>query len=341
MHSNSPQNPSNIESPKATLSKRGRKPLQSDIWRLAATLGSRTKTAARQALAEAGVSRRACDIDELLTAATKVDAIRQRRLHSRVNQRPSLAERLRRERINAVRAEARRLFRYGASGGHSMTVTFADSAGEVDYCVSMDRNWNTYAGKFKGWAANEDHHHLCVPADWRRRVFARGLATAGGMMTLDAHALEPAGEVHLFAATWASQGRGYDVRVHRGFIAVEGDEHYHAETVEAALRGLRRKARPRRTCYEDYESTVDEFSTRYAKCTGAVTLQDARNTGSCEYGIRSWCERVGLDYELEEAPLQAVLNAFRLVPQVEVRRAVVHAVRRIRRDRKARAHSVV
>jgi hypothetical protein len=72
-----------------------------------------------------------------------------------------------------------------------MTVTFAVTTGEVNYCVTMDRNWDIYAGKYKGWAANEDHHLLSVPADWRRRVFARGLATAGGMMTLYAHALEP------------------------------------------------------------------------------------------------------------------------------------------------------
>jgi hypothetical protein len=221
-----------------------------------------------------------------------------------------------------------------------MTVTFAVTAGEVDYCVMMDRNWDTYAGKYKGWAANEDHHRLCVPADWRRRVFARGLAAAGGMMTLDAHALEPAGDISLFAATWASQGRGYDVQLHHGFIAMQDDEHYHAETAEMALRGLRRKAGRRRTYIESYESTVEEFSARYADIAGAVTLQDARSTGSCEYGIRSWCERVGLDYELNEAPLEAVLNAFCRFPQVEVRRAVIHAVRRIRQDQKANPPSV-
>jgi hypothetical protein len=154
------------------------------------------------------------------------------------------------------------------------------------------------------------------------------------MMTLDAHMLESVGDIRIYAATWASQGRGYDVCVTRGFIAVVKGEHYHAETAEQALRGIQRKGNLRRSYVEYYESTVEDFVRRYNRFSGAVTLDDARMTGSCEYGIRSWCERVGLDYELGEAPLQAVLDAFRRFPQVEVRRAVIHAVRRARRSRR-------
>ncbi|MFP3565621.1 hypothetical protein [Paraburkholderia sp. SIMBA_030] len=217
-----------------------------------------------------------------------------------------------------------------------MTVTFAVSAAEVAYTVRLDRNWDTYRGAYKGWAANEDHHLLCVPADWRRRVFARGLATAGGMMTLDAHVLEAAGDIRLFAATWASQGRGDNVKVNRGFIAAADGEHYHAETIEMALRGIQRKGKAnaqQRSYPGDYESTVEDFVRRYKRFVGTVTLDDVRMTGSCEYGIRSWSERVGLDYEFGEAPVQAVLDAFHRFPQVEVRRAVIHAVRRARRSR--------
>ncbi|MGF6937099.1 hypothetical protein OKW41_006261 [Paraburkholderia sp. UCT70] len=335
MRSSHPPSQSDNEAPHGAVSKRSRAPLHPDIWKIAASLDARTKVALREALARAGFSRRASDIDALIAACKKVDEVRQGRLRYRVTPMPSLLERLRRQRMNAVRATARKLFRHGAAGGHSMTVNFATTAGDVDYSVTIGRNWDTYAGAYKGWAAKEDHHVLCVPADWRQRVLARGLAVLGGMMTLDAHVLEPVGGIRLFAATWASQGRGYDIHVHGGFIAVLDDEHYHAETAEMARRGVQRKAKLRRTYVENYESTAEAFAARYAQFTDVVTLQDARTTGSCEYGIRSWCERVGLDYEVGEAPLQAVLEAFCRFPQAEVRRAVIHAVRRIRHDQKA------
>jgi hypothetical protein len=335
MHSSSPASQSDNEAPHGAVSKRGRAPLPLDIWKIAAGINVRTKVAAREALTQAGFSRRASDIDALLAACKKIDAVLQLRLWRRQAPRTSLLDRLRRQRENAVGATARKLFRHGAAGGHSVTVTFAATAGEVNYCVTMDRNWDTYRGKYKGWAANEDHHQLCVPADWRHRVLTRGLASLGGMMTLDAHALEPVGDIGLFVATWASQGRGYDVQVHRGFIALLDSEHYHAETAEMAVLGILRKAKLRRTYMENYESPVEAFAARYARFAGGVTLQDARSAGSCEYGIRSWCERVGLDYELGEAPLQAVLDAFCRFPQIEVRRAVIHAVRRMRKGPKA------
>jgi hypothetical protein len=330
MRSSFPASPLDKEAPNGAVNKRGRNPLRSDIGRIAASLAARTKVAGTQA----GFSRRACDIDELLAACKDIDEVRRRRKWRRGAQSPSIFERLREQRVNAVCATARKLFRRGAAGGHSMTVTFAVTAAEVAYTVRLDRNWDTYKGAYKGWAANEDHHLLCVPADWRCRVLARGLATVGGMMTLDAHVLEPAGDIRLFAATWASQGRGYNVKVSRGFIAAADGEHYHAETVEMALRGIQRKAKAQqRSCAGDYKSTVEDFVRRYKRFAGAVTLDDARMTGSCEYGIRSWCERVGLDYELGEAPLRAVLDAFQRCPQVEVRRAVISAVRRERRSR--------
>ena len=66
-----------------------------------------------------------------------------------------------------------------------------------------------------------------------------------------------------------------------------------------------------------------------------VSVGDAHESGSCDFGIRSWCEAVGLDYESGEAPLAMVLEGFRSRPQEEVRRAVLYAVRRHRAQRKS------
>jgi hypothetical protein len=147
------------------------------------------------------------------------------------------------------------------------------------------------------------------------------------------------GDVQIYAATWARQGRGYDVQVDRGFIAAKGNEHFHADTAQAAVKGVLRKANlaggPVRTASSPYDLTVDAFVKRYAGRGSSVSVTDAAESGSCDFGIRSWCQCVGLDYEAGEASMEQVLNGFRLRPQEEVRRAVVHAVRRHRAESRA------
>jgi hypothetical protein len=210
-----------------------------------------------------------------------------------------------------------------------VTIEFAADSTEVGYWVDMAENRDTYRGRFKGWLAREDHHHICVPRDWRTRVLARGLADLGGLMTLDAHRLDSASDVELYAATWAAQGRGYAVNIHQGYIARSSHEHFHADTPGAAFAGLRRRvsanANPRRS-----EPSAADFVQRYRGVDAIVTLNDAYQSGSCDYGVRSWCAAVGLDYDQGEATLAEVLDGFVKRPQVEVRRAVLHALRRHR-----------
>lgn len=208
-----------------------------------------------------------------------------------------------------------------------MTVEFATDSTEVGYHVVMARNYNTYRGRFKRWAAREDHHRIRVPRDWRTRVLSKGLADLSGLMTLDAHQLDCAGDAQLFAATWAAQGRGYDVQVHHGYIARIGHEHFHADTPQAALAGVRRRVRANADL-PPFELSAAAFVRRYRGIDATVTLEDAYGSGSCDYGIRSWCAAVGLDYGKREATLTEVLDGFVKRPQVEVRRAVLHALRR-------------
>lgn len=222
--------------------------------------------------------------------------------------------------------------RSGAAGGSSHTVTLTDDPAAVGYRVVVSENRDTYRGRFKGWAAREDHHRIVVPADWRVRVLRRGLANLSGLFTLDAQPLEvptPQG-VTVYRATWAAQGRGYDVTTHRGYIAHGHDEHYHADTPEAALAGLRRKLKAH---FGEIGAplTVVEFAAwARSKATprAVVRVTDARRVGACEYGIRSWCHRVGLPYEVGEAPMADVIAAYEREPQREARAAILLALRR-------------
>ena len=76
------------------------------------------------------------------------------------------------------------------------------------------------------------------------------------------------------------------------------------------------------------KSGVEAFITKYARCPIDVSLDDARNSGSCEYGIRSWCESAGVDIARVQVPMAKSLEGFRRMPQTEVRRVVLRAVRR-------------
>lgn len=228
---------------------------------------------------------------------------------------------------------AQQSFRHGAPGGTRFTVEFADSTTEVDYTIDLGRNYDVYRGAYKGWGANVDLHKIRVPADWRIRVERKGLAVLGGLMTLDALPMEAPAGIELYAAAWARQGRGYAVKTDRGFIAVAGGDSFHSDTAEGAISGLRRKGRSapaRAAVIADMKSAVEAFITKYARCAIDVSLDDARKSGSCEYGIRSWCASVGIDIVRAQVPMAELLEGFRRMPQTEVRRAVLSAVRRNR-----------
>jgi hypothetical protein len=243
-----------------------------------------------------------------------------------------LAQRLRTYKASKVFPVAKSLFRHGAAGGGTFKLWFVEKSSEVSYKVDIDSNRDTYRGSFKGWSATEDHHRIWVPRDWAARVLAHGLADLDGMMTLDAHRLMSPEGITLYAATWAAQSRGYSVTTHRGFIAISGGLSFHADSAEHAVAGIRRKVtaagRPPRQLVSPLDTDIDAFVRRYQRYDVTVNLDDARESGSCEYGIRSWCEAVGLDYEDGEAPLADILTAFQARPQVEVRRAILHAIRR-------------
>lgn len=140
----------------------------------------------------------------------------------------NLHERLRGIRVAAVIAAAKSCVRHGAPSGTSFKVTLTDDPSEVGYRTEV--------------RANEDHHFITVPTDWRARVLKHGLANVDGFLTLTAQPLAAPRCLELFRATWAERGRGYAVNVRRGFIARHGEVAFHAETIQAALDGARRKA---------------------------------------------------------------------------------------------------
>lgn len=196
------------------------------------------------------------------------------------------------------------------------------------------KEWNFYSGAHKNHPMLYKQWTVTVPADWRVRVQRRGLAVVDGMMTLDAAALEAAG-CELFAATWAMQGRGCNVSICRGYIARSGGTSYHAETINLALTGIARKSRS--VALTTMLAAADLSDLVSAAGSLSVSVSDARLTGSCEYGIKSWCNTVGLPYTAGAAPIAQVYAAYLREPRAEARAAILHA---LRRSRKLNASSV-
>ncbi|WP_158301355.1 hypothetical protein [Janthinobacterium sp. BJB426] len=252
------------------------------------------------------------------------------------------ATRLLELRKRTVMQYAQQAFRHGASGGTRFKVHFAEKTTEVRYTTDLGRNYDLYRGSYKGWSANIDLHQICLPADWRLRVERKGLALLSGLMTLDALQIEAPAGIELYAAVWACQSRGYAVRTERGFIAVAGSDSFHSDTTEGAILGVQRKRRnvpTRAATIADMTSAVDTFITKYSRYDIYVSLDDARKTGSCEYGIHSWCASVGIDIGRARVPMIELLEGFRRLPQIEVRRAVLGAVKRNRRKLNANMSS--
>jgi len=119
---------------------------------------------------------------------------------------------------------------------------------------------------------------------------------------------------------------------------------FHGRDAQQAIRGVRLKAwhagafhvRP----VGGYELSIEAFIERYSRFDGIdISVEDAWDTGACEYGIQSWCQAVGIDTSDERAPMHRVLDGSRMQPQIEVRRAVLLAVKRHRAETRQLADS--
>lgn len=193
------------------------------------------------------------------------------------------------------------------------------------------RDFDYYGGAWKNWSKKITTTTITLPHGWLARVKKPGLTVLGGMLTLDAQRLEGAPEgVRLYAAKWLEQSRGYAVRVKDGVIGIDTatGAAYHAATAKAAIRGCVDKGNAAKL--DDLLDHHDLPDLIEAAPSMTVRVQDARATGSCEYGIRSWCYANGLDYEAGEAPLADVYAAYQTHPMTEARLAILHALRRSR-----------
>lgn len=334
--------------------------LDNALKKVVSRVSGDTKKAVKDALQAAGLARNEHNIERVLELKYEFMERRRYRFLARANSRLSnpinklawnkqkvapavpMKQMLHKIRLNAIEKTAEQCIRYGASGGCYVSITFAKSVTEVEYRIETQSNYNTYRGRYKGWAATEDHHFICVPKDWRHRVQRKGLAILDGMMTLDARLLESPANMEVYAAVWARQGRGFSAITEHGFVAVSGNASFHADSYEKAIHGLSRKLKALKTglgVKANLELPIENFISKFSRYNCDVGIDDARKSGSCEYGILSWCASTGIDHARCSITIQEALNAFRQLPQIEVRQAVLYAVKRHRREQKSMSAS--
>lgn len=240
-------------------------------------------------------------------------------------------------RLAAMREKAVRIafsaagYRSATHGDLSYHLTTDPAAVGVRQEEYADRS--IYRGKYKGWSARVQNTAITVPIDWRLRVQRRGLAVVDGMLTLDAAPLAGAPDgVDLYAATWLEQGRGTALSAHDGYIARQDDMSYHGDTIESALAGLKRKLRAAEWDAVVRTADVAELITRVRDPHAIeVCVADARRIGACEYGIRSWCNAVDLDYDAGCATLAEVWDAYQRQLRSEAKATILAVLRKHRR----------
>lgn len=265
----------------------------------------------------------------------RVDPIRRLYKGGRQALENRLAHRLDAE-IGALVASA---YRLDSAGSLDIEITRDPSAVGVKQAESFDRDFyaKSYrtAGGFRP-AKKITDTEITVPAAWWSRVKHQDLTEVDGMLTLDAQRAEGApADVDLYAAAWLEQGRGYELRATRGYIARDTTTGaaYHGADARKALLGLNRKLTGRKISaqLEDLlaKHGIGSLVERAPNLT--VSIADARLTGACEYGIASWCNRCGLPYEAGQATLAEVYACYKKHPMPEARAAILHAIRRQKR----------
>lgn len=309
------------------------------IRKIAAGLSSTTIAEAKRALKAAGMKQTLAH--DVLSAKTEIDRARAAKLKAKASHRrhptgrapvilPSgtPAQRLEALRVREVAAAFTLAFRQPAHG--NMTVVLTDDPAKVGI-VQVDRDdWDVYAKSYRHGPAKCLDNTITVPASWRARVQRRGLTILDGMMTLDASPIEGSPDgVSVYAATLAAQGRGNSVNVSSGYIAAASGLSYHADSPYRALSGLKRKIASAKWEAEVRHADLDQLVGRCGDV--AVRISDARAIGACEYGIKAWCCRVGIDYISGVSTVSRVYEAYQAVPAPEARSAILHAIRRSRK----------
>lgn len=189
-----------------------------------------------------------------------------------------------------------------------------------------------YRGSMRDWRKYGSIHTYYVPLKWCTRVYSKGLSILDSMPTLDAQVEETRNNVTVYKAIWVRQGRGTQLCTEQGWIATDGELHYHStKSSRAARSGLSRKrtyqAKPslREQASErmlqrwavkraQTQRRIEKLVKQMQKGDLAefsdidVTVDDSHKAGNCESGTTDFICRIFGDYR-EQASIGEIVEA--------------------------------
>lgn len=203
-------------------------------------------------------------------------------------------------------------------------------SGELVFSQSESLDWDYYSKSCK-YPKKLVQNKLCFSKHYIENVVSKKLDFLDGMLTLSAIKLECEADCDLYDAKWLTQSRGYSINVKDGFIAVKDGVSFHGKTAKSAIAGLSRKIN-NLTLSDVFNQGLD--SPRLKQIINKfgdleITKKDATLAGACVSGTRSWCYKVGIDYDNREScTVDEVYNAWKLSPRSEIKSVLIKALTR-------------
>lgn len=245
-------------------------------------------------------------------AADAVLAVRLERAGSTLAPGKPQAERLlAHKRAKVARAFRKTGFRRSRAWDGDLRVHFG---GNADAYQETGTGWIDYKRDGYRTGITSETVSITVPLDWGSRV--RPLDITSGLLLLDAESLPTFGDLDVYRAIWARQGRGVSLKVETGYLAVHRSTgtqfHSPHRDAERAVRGLRRKLSAQAVPTEERDSrraaraearrvrqqaALDRLVERVRAwdleeiADVEVTLDDSHRAGNCEPGTRAFRDR--------------------------------------------------
>lgn len=204
------------------------------------------------------------------------------------------------------------------------------SSGELLFSQSESLDWDYYAKSCK-YPKKLVQNKFCFSKHYIENVVIKNLDFLDGMLTLSAIKVECKANCDLYDAKWLTQSRGYNIDIKDGFIAVKDAVSFHGKTAKSAVAGLSRKI-DNLTLSDIFNQGLDNpyLQQIIDKCGDLeITKKDAVLAGACVSGTRSWCYKVGIDYDNREScTVEEVYNAWKLSPRREIKSILLKALNR-------------
>jgi hypothetical protein len=138
--------------------------------------------------------------------------------------------------LNREFRAAIRHFRTASAGDHTFNLKLVNTPAEATASGYSERG-EQYSRRCT-YRKTNSVHSFAIPKNWLGTVYENGLAVLDDMVTLSAQLVSEAtgDEIEVYAAKWVRQSTGFSLSTGSGWIATNGEHHYHSTKSAADAR---------------------------------------------------------------------------------------------------------